>query len=655
MLRVGVVVVAYHSADTLEHCLRSVLEQSVPDVEIVVSVIDNSADASTASLCAQIEVPCQLPATNLGFAAACNLAVASLNVDWILLLNPDAWLNVGFWADAVDVLESTPAQIVVPGLVDGQGQSVERLQLRPEPTAEIIYALFGGLVHKLWTHRMNSQHPRYASGAALFIRSEAWNQLNGFDEQFFLFAEDADLFERARDAGMSVDIEEKLGVTHLGSRGTASKTRFAMMCLISGKVSFISKHFSKTSARLVAGSYRVGAISRRIVSKPFRRSNTSEGWALVARVPTRLVAGFRWMPQGQQAAPTVLMWPGASADSVNPYIGEYQAALQKAGVKVIEVASPQGLVRRADVVHIHWPDSLLNIKSKPVAIVKSLGFLLAVGIHRALGVSITWTMHNLQPHEGTHTRFDSMYMRLWISLVDGVIAHTSASIEEASLQYPRLASIPARVCLIPAYQVPEVRTVTARKTSEFSTKPAADVVLSFGTIRPYKCIEGLLYSAANLTDPSIQFRVVGPVVDAEYLKDLAALEQELGLMDVLRPGRLTDIELAEEVRSAALVVLPHEQSLNSSSTILALSLGTPVLVPQTPFSKELQSVVGADRLHLFTGTLNESFLVRVLAEASHALSPVALPDWTDLAASSLSLWSELRNISGGPAMSEISR
>ena len=52
------------------------------------------------------------------------------------------------------------------------------------------------------------------TGCCLLVRRECWEELGGFDEDFFLYYEDVDLCRRARAAGWSVWYEPAVRVTH---------------------------------------------------------------------------------------------------------------------------------------------------------------------------------------------------------------------------------------------------------------------------------------------------------------------------------------------------------------------------------------------------------------------------------------------------------
>lgn len=63
----------------------------------------------------------------------------------------------------------------------------------------------------------------WVSGAAFIIRTGAYRNLNGFDEQFFLFKEEEDLCLRLRHAGLKVLYDPSITIAHDGGGSGASK------------------------------------------------------------------------------------------------------------------------------------------------------------------------------------------------------------------------------------------------------------------------------------------------------------------------------------------------------------------------------------------------------------------------------------------------
>ncbi len=83
----------------------------------------------------------------------------------------------------------------------------------------------------------------------------------------------------------------------------------------------------------------------------------------------------------------------------NPYNDLLYTAIREAGAEVQEYSSWPLLLSHWDILHIHWPESLLETKSWLHARwseAKYLGLLDRVRRH---GTRIVWTVHDLKPHD----------------------------------------------------------------------------------------------------------------------------------------------------------------------------------------------------------------------------------------------------------------
>src|SRR5687767_1926516 len=102
---VSVTIVTYDSAPYIERCLQSLFAQHYRDLEII--VVDNASTDGTREMLANYSgrVTVIQNASNSGFAAAQNQAIAAAAGEWILTLNPDTWLTPGFIAHLIDAGE----------------------------------------------------------------------------------------------------------------------------------------------------------------------------------------------------------------------------------------------------------------------------------------------------------------------------------------------------------------------------------------------------------------------------------------------------------------------------------------------------------------------------------------------------------------------
>jgi GT2 family glycosyltransferase len=208
----AVVIVTYESAAHVGATLRALAGQLREDDELL--VIDNASTDATAD-----EVEAAAPRArligldeNVGFAPACNLAAERTQAPLLLFLNPDAVPAPG----CLDQLRS--AASLQPDW--GAWQALVTL-----PGGERVNTS-GGLLHYLgfgWTGQPGEpveqvgERPReiaFASGAALAVRRRAWQELGGFDRDYFMYGEDVDLALRLRLRGWGVGVTPGARVEH---------------------------------------------------------------------------------------------------------------------------------------------------------------------------------------------------------------------------------------------------------------------------------------------------------------------------------------------------------------------------------------------------------------------------------------------------------
>jgi beta-1,4-mannosyltransferase len=296
--------------------------------------------------------------------------------------------------------------------------------------------------------------------------------------------------------------------------------------------------------------------------------------------------------------------------TTNPYLVMLQDSLRDVpGVRVLNFSWRSALLGRYDVFHVHWPETLLEGHS----LLKSLAReMLAVALLLRLWLTrtpIVRTVHNIElPHD-----------RPWheILLLKAIDRQTASRIRLNTLtQLP--TGQPARTIRHGHYR------------DWFAGYPGRAVVPGqvgyVGLIRRYKGVESLI-EAFRATDgimPGLTLRVGGKPSTPELaraLADAAHADPRIGL-DL---HFLSDPELVELVSSSELVVLPHRAMHNSGSTLAALSLDRPVLVPESAVNAELADEVGPGWVFCYRGTLAGEDIVRTLTEIRQHPAPTA-PD-----------------------------
>lgn len=164
---------------------------------------------------------------NLGFAAANNLGAAQAKGEYIYFLNPDTLVVNDVLSIFIDFMEKSGDEIAALG-----GNL-----LHADKTANSTYGNFPGILLELCNiglglspllgnyykyklaigaplRNKNILEVPYIIGASLFMHLATFKLANGFDEQFFMYYEETDLFRRFRDMGLKSYILPQAEIIH---------------------------------------------------------------------------------------------------------------------------------------------------------------------------------------------------------------------------------------------------------------------------------------------------------------------------------------------------------------------------------------------------------------------------------------------------------
>lgn len=215
----ALVIVTYNSVEILPTLLESV-PGAVAGLRVEVVVVDNGSSDGTQAL-VEGRSDCRLVrSTNLGYAAGINRGFAASTAPAVLVLNPDVVLGPGSVPPLLARLNDHGAGVVVPQVLEADGRL--SWSLRREPTLLRALGLSRSGVPALAEYVMSAEdyrHPvvvSWALGAAMLIARPCFDELDGWDESYFLYSEETDFCLRAADFGWLTWYEPMSTVTHIG-------------------------------------------------------------------------------------------------------------------------------------------------------------------------------------------------------------------------------------------------------------------------------------------------------------------------------------------------------------------------------------------------------------------------------------------------------
>lgn len=229
---IKIVIVTHNSADVLDECLRCLACQDYTPVEVVI-VDSGSQDTGYLDRMKTKYEFTLVKEDNIGYGRANNIGARSgrENIEFIVFLNPDAFLAADFLKNAVEIMDSQQDVGIVAGKLLGF-DPVHKRETGKIDSAAIYRTWYGK-----WSDRGkgdvdhgqfdSSCEPQALCGAVLFCRAQALKTCGKdiFDEDFFLYKEDIELCLRIKKNSWSIVYNPSLVAYHCrgwGSRKTIS-------------------------------------------------------------------------------------------------------------------------------------------------------------------------------------------------------------------------------------------------------------------------------------------------------------------------------------------------------------------------------------------------------------------------------------------------
>lgn len=235
---VDVIVVCYHSVPFLVRFLDSFEQHEGNRPECLIHVVNNGpADPRLFQWAQSGRIRLYQNSTNLGYARAINKVLASTQAPYALILNPDVLWTMPIVDKMCALMEQEvrvgiigPKILNEDGTLQGSARSFPTWNTALFGRTTLMTRLFPGNAFSRANVRDEdlSKQGGYASvdwlsGACLFVRRQAIQDVGGMDEGFFLYWEDADWCRRMWAGGWQVIYWPEVSVVH--TSGVSSRVR----------------------------------------------------------------------------------------------------------------------------------------------------------------------------------------------------------------------------------------------------------------------------------------------------------------------------------------------------------------------------------------------------------------------------------------------
>jgi len=240
-------------------CIRSLFDTDKDCFNDIIIVDNASSDGSVEAIRNQFpELKKIVNDKNLGYAKAVNIGVKESKSEFVIISNSDVVFKRNSVRNLITCLNNNQKV----GAVGPQ-------QLYPDGSYQYSYGDLPGVklgIKKLllinhlqdyfnrrnWINRnVKVKQVPYIDGAVMGINRQAFDEINGFDEDYFFYTEEADFCYKLKMNGWQIVCFPESVVTHF--RGMTDKSNGLnedrLKLMISSKIKFCKKHLSFQKAK----------------------------------------------------------------------------------------------------------------------------------------------------------------------------------------------------------------------------------------------------------------------------------------------------------------------------------------------------------------------------------------------------------------------
>lgn len=254
MSQLDIVLVSYNTAEYTHRAIESVYTETLKTNFNIIMVDNDSKDNSVELIRESFpEVKIIQTGANLGFAGGVNIGAKASNSNYILLLNPDTVILEGAIDKLMAFAEKKPQAGIWGGVTLNDDLTLNPNNARARLSFKTL--LFSALgLSKTFNNSCFFNHDNYGcwdrkserevdviTGCFFLTPRKLWEELEGLDETFFMYAEEADYCIRAIKKGYQPRVTPDAKIIHHGGVSEANISG-KMLKLLKGKAELINKH-----------------------------------------------------------------------------------------------------------------------------------------------------------------------------------------------------------------------------------------------------------------------------------------------------------------------------------------------------------------------------------------------------------------------------
>ena len=310
MPRLDIILVSYNTAEYTKRAIESVYAET-HDTEFHIIMVDNNSKDNSVELIEKNYPDVEIIQTgaNLGFAGGVNIGAKAGDGDYILLLNPDTVILDAAIDKLMRYAKTTPQAGIWGGVTLNNDLSLNPNNARARLSFKTL--LFSALgLSKAFNNSCFFNHDNYGcwdrqserevdviTGCFFLTPRPLWEALNGLDETFFMYAEEADYCIRAIKKGYQPRVTPAARIIHHGGVSEANLSG-KMLKLLKGKAELINKHAASWQKPIYKGLLQLHVLNKLLSLKLFSllrnsKKETLSEWQKVYQQRKEWLRGYQ--------------------------------------------------------------------------------------------------------------------------------------------------------------------------------------------------------------------------------------------------------------------------------------------------------------------------------------------------------------------------
>ena len=283
-MKLSVIILNYDVRHFLEVCLKSV-EAALVNIDAEIIVIDNLSSDDSCDMVKIMFPKVKLIENkeNYGFSKGNNIGVLQAKGDYLCILNPDTVVAEDTFESLLQFAnQQSNLGILGCRLIDGQGHFLpESKRNVPRPMIAIKKTL--GFSKSYYVSDLDEKGIGNSSvfvGAFMIMKRDIYNQVGGFDEDYFMYGEDIDLSYKVEQAGYDNKYNGQATIIHYKGESTLKDQTYANRFYSAMQI-FYDKHFKSNVVfdTLVWFGIKLGPI---LLKSPKAIQSKSKHYTLIA-------------------------------------------------------------------------------------------------------------------------------------------------------------------------------------------------------------------------------------------------------------------------------------------------------------------------------------------------------------------------------------